>query len=339
MKSLFLTLSIIILMCYSGTAQTQSNIQNNSSINNSAIWKPNTADMDRLVNDCGGLDPSKYGDCLESVMNKTGATQQAVSFTKMLNGNGYMQNFFESGMIDAASVYYPFRENDKSGLYLVNGKPKAIDVDDMSYLDINEMESNVVYSEMFKKYPHVTILPGSRGGSDSFKSGTWGKNGQRMLINYRLKDGCRNCELLGYATFAFNFDSTGKFVNTTLAKVEKIYSDNVSSVNSSAPSRVFSDPSETIKIQKGESFAIALKTNPTSGYKWELAKSLNSSILTLIGTDEVKSYYSKLPNAGGKIVFRFKAAGTGNTTIELKYVKSWENSTPGEKLSFKVNVY
>jgi len=341
MKSFLIIAAIVLSICMKAKSQTFNNTYNKQekSINNNAVWSPSMKEMDLLVNECGGIAPSKLGTCLISVMRKSGASPQAISFAQLLNGNGYLRNFYDAGTVDAATVYFPFKSNDKLGLYLVNGNPRLINVDNEKILPLNELENNVVFFQMKKKFPHVTLLPGVRSGAGAFVSEKWKKTGQRFLINYKLKNGCLNCELLGFVTVAFDFDSTGNFLGSKIIKIIKLYSNNANHTNNGENIHVYSDPSKTIRINQGVEFAIILKTNPGTGYKWELAHPLNLKIIKLMGTNVVKPYYSYLPGSPAKVVFRLKAVGSGRSTVELKYVRAWESTTPGETVSFKVVVY
>lgn len=68
-------------------------------------------------------------------------------------------------------------------------------------------------------------------------------------------------------------------------------------------------------------FTISLKSNPSTGYKWQ-AK-FDENIVTL-----VKETYEKPPEkligAAGQQVFVFRPVKTGDTEIEFVYQRPWE---------------
>jgi inhibitor of cysteine peptidase len=84
---------------------------------------------------------------------------------------------------------------------------------------------------------------------------------------------------------------------------------------------------KVIEAQAGQNFTIILKSNPTTGYQWQLAKPLDESIVQLI-SPEYLTDKTKLVGAGGKQVWVFKALKAGQTNISLKYVRPWEKNTP-----------
>ena len=85
----------------------------------------------------------------------------------------------------------------------------------------------------------------------------------------------------------------------------------------------FHDPSVEIVVEKGEEFAIVLESNPTTGYQWKLNHPLDEKILTLEKT-EFEPPEEGLLGAPGEEKWTFKAHELGRTTIELAYVRPWE---------------
>jgi len=82
-----------------------------------------------------------------------------------------------------------------------------------------------------------------------------------------------------------------------------------------------------IEAQAGQNFTIILKANATTGYQWKFAKPLDENLVQLISSKYLADK-TKLVGAGGKQVWIFKALKAGQTTISLKYVRSWEKNTP-----------
>ncbi|OPA10889.1 protease inhibitor I42 family protein [Bacillus cereus] len=113
---------------------------------------------------------------------------------------------------------------------------------------------------------------------------------------------------------------------------------NMQHLGESPYSAVFTEESNnrTFFIKKGNTFAIRLHTQPTSGYAWTL--------------DPIKQYISSIkdylesvdpvPDAtgfSGNQVFVFKADDLGMTQIKLKYDRPWEN-IPAKEYSININV-
>jgi len=99
----------------------------------------------------------------------------------------------------------------------------------------------------------------------------------------------------------------------------------------------YTDSGQTIDIGVNQEFVIALGSNPTTGYDWEV--SLDETMLELVE----KTY--KLPEeaehevvgAGGVDYFRFKALKAGETEITLVYKRTWEEEWVEQKI-FIVNI-
>jgi len=87
----------------------------------------------------------------------------------------------------------------------------------------------------------------------------------------------------------------------------------------------------TIKAKVGEEFTITLESNRTTGYGWELAQSLDESIVKLISSSYKEPQDVRMVGQGGEQVWIFKAVGKGTTEISMKYVRSWEKDTPPAK--------
>ena len=86
----------------------------------------------------------------------------------------------------------------------------------------------------------------------------------------------------------------------------------------------------------GKDFVIELDSNPTTGYRWQLARPLDNTIIKLIKTEYTPGK-EKLIGAGGKERWTFKATNKGEASIYLKYVRPWEKDTaPANRKEFKI---
>ena len=105
----------------------------------------------------------------------------------------------------------------------------------------------------------------------------------------------------------------------------------------SACSLVAAD-AKPITVQPGKTFTLSLDSNPTTGYRWQLAKPLDEQHVKLI-TNEYQRPATRLMGAGGKETWTFKALTEGNTEIHLKYVRPWQtNSAPARTTHVLVTV-
>jgi inhibitor of cysteine peptidase len=89
------------------------------------------------------------------------------------------------------------------------------------------------------------------------------------------------------------------------------------------------DDGAQVDLQKGQVLVITLESNPSTGYSWA-TQGVEGRILAQVGEAEFQAK-SSLVGASGAEVLRFKAAGTGQTTLELAYRRPWEQGVAPEK--------
>ena len=100
------------------------------------------------------------------------------------------------------------------------------------------------------------------------------------------------------------------------------------------------DADSQVELELGQVLVVTLKSNPSTGYRWERAEN-NESILEQLGEAEFKPSETEEPpmvGAGGWEIFRFKAVSAGQMTLELVYHRSWEEVEPLKTFSIQVVV-
>jgi predicted secreted protein len=83
--------------------------------------------------------------------------------------------------------------------------------------------------------------------------------------------------------------------------------------------RRFDDPAQAIQVAVGETFAVRLAGNPTTGYTWQA--SVDSTYLELVGQEFEPG--AEGVGAGGHEVSRFRARAAGETEIVFEYRRPW----------------
>ncbi|GEM_PF-1741174 len=81
------------------------------------------------------------------------------------------------------------------------------------------------------------------------------------------------------------------------------------------------DNGQTVKLQQGEILTLNLEGNPTTGYMWEAA-GYNKNLLVMQGESGFLRDAER-PGSGGRFVFRFEPKGTGETRLQLVYIRPW----------------
>jgi predicted secreted protein len=295
-----------------------------------AQWSPEAAVMEKIRADCAPLAGTVFEACFLDGMQRSGASVEAVAFTKSIGNTGYLRALRRFGPVDIAQVVYPFRANENDGFLLINGNPPQIDVDDLNFLSPEDLKKDPCYHRLKRKYPAVMLWPGDRSAGEYPLQERTPEGGQRFMVRYRLLNGCHACELAGRVRYAFTFDKTGRFLGTAYLGVEQALD------SPSLNDAVFSDPARPVCVRAGQVFILKLRSNPTTGYMWELAESLNERIVRFVGR-EYQTDITDRVGAGGTEIWTFRAVGTGEEQIRLKYARPWEKETaPVETTAFRV---
>jgi len=103
--------------------------------------------------------------------------------------------------------------------------------------------------------------------------------------------------------------------------------------------KTYTDSGQTIDIGVNQEFVIALGSNPTTGYSWQVSH--DETRLELVGGESTykqsKEAEQGVVGAGGIEYFQFKALKTGETKITLVYKRLWEEEFLDQKV-FTVNI-
>ena len=93
--------------------------------------------------------------------------------------------------------------------------------------------------------------------------------------------------------------------------------------------KTYTDSGQTIDVGVNQQFVIALGSNPTTGYSWQV--SYDETMLELVGGESTYKpggeAEEEVVGAGGVEYFRFKTLKTGETDITLVYKRPWEEPT------------
>jgi len=89
-----------------------------------------------------------------------------------------------------------------------------------------------------------------------------------------------------------------------------------------------------ITAELGQTFAVTLESNPSTGYRWEWVDS-QDSIVEQVGEAEFKPRETGDPplvGAGGWEIFTFEAVSPGQMILELVYRRPWEEGVEPLKI-------
>ncbi len=83
---------------------------------------------------------------------------------------------------------------------------------------------------------------------------------------------------------------------------------------------------KVIKINAGNNFTITLDSNAATGYKWEIANSLDVELVKLLDSKYIPSK-TDIVGAPGKEEWTFKAIKSGKAIISFNYARPWDKKT------------
>ena len=91
-------------------------------------------------------------------------------------------------------------------------------LDDLLALPQEDLKKDARYRKIVGEYPQANLWPGDRLITSFPENTSLPGGGQRFTVIYWLQDGCHVCERLGLILYAFDFDSSGKFLGRKFLK-------------------------------------------------------------------------------------------------------------------------
>jgi hypothetical protein len=286
------------------------------------VFAGDTKFIDAVKAGCQDPRADKLQDCFAGEMKKADATPVAVEFSKQLGEPGFVRDFRAAGPVDIAYVFYPYRANENQSWLIVNGQPPAIDVDNSKLVTIaaHALKNNSAYAGLAKAHPALSPWPGDRYSTEIPDVEMGVKGGVHIIVNYRLRETCHSCAVLGHAWYSFEFDAKGIFAGARLMAI--------SVTRDKAP--VLSAANKTITTSPREELTIALPVKDVAASEWTLAKALDTAKVRLIEHSHVAPP-SGNGAAGTEELWKFAALGAGTT--EIAFQRGAEKS-----ITFKVVV-
>lgn len=100
----------------------------------------------------------------------------------------------------------------------------------------------------------------------------------------------------------------------------------------------YNESPSNILEKAGDVFSIALDSNRTTGYKWDLVSISDRKIVAYI-RNEYKPVKTALIGSGGMEYWYFKAIKPGKAIITMKYSRPWEkNKKPAIIRKFVIEI-
>jgi hypothetical protein len=273
---------------------------------------------------CQDFHSDKLQDCFAQQMKKANASAAAVAFSRQLGEPGFVRDFKVAGPVDIAYVLYPYRANENQSCLIVNGDPATVDVDNHKLVSVETLKRNATYVTLAKTHKEISLWPGDRYETKTPDVEMATNAGAHIVVNYRLREQCHACAVLGHAWFSFDFDPKGKFEGAKPMRISVSH-------DKSEPVR---DGKKTILTAVGEEFTVALPVEAAAAApEWTLAAALDSGKLRLIEHSPVAP-----PTGNGGVgrdeLWKFAAFGAGAMEITFQKSGAKAQDTDG-KMKFK----
>src|ERR1700719_1127610 len=191
------------------------------SVTVNVVFAGDTKFVDAVKIICQDPHADKLQDCFAEEMKKAGASAAAVEFSRQLGEPGCVRDFRAAGPVDIAYVLYPYRANENQSWVIVNGTPPAIDVDNSKLVTVaaRALKNNATYAGLAKAHPDLSPWPGDRYSTETPDVEMGAKGGVHIIVNYRLRERCHSCAVLGHAWYSFEFDVKGIFAGARLMAI------------------------------------------------------------------------------------------------------------------------
>jgi predicted secreted protein len=283
------------------------------SVTVNVVFAGDTKFVDAVKTICQDPHADKLQDCFAEEMKKAGASPAAVEFSRQLGEPGFVRDFRAAGPVDIAYVLYPYRANENQSWVIVNGTPPAIDVDNSKLVTIaaRGLKNNASYAGLAKAHPDLSPWPGDRYSTEIPDVELGANGGVHVIVNYRLREKCHSCAVLGHAWYSFEFDAKGIFAGARLMAIS-VTRDKGPVVRATGKM-----VGTSIATSVGEEFSIALPVKEAAGSEWILAKALDTAKVRLIEHSHVAPP-SGNGAAGTEEMWKFAALGAGTTQIALQ---------------------
>lgn len=107
-------------------------------------------------------------------------------------------------------------------------------------------------------------------------------------------------------------------------------SDSQNSVLVTITSQLSGTKNIPVAVNAGNTFAITVPSNRTTGYRWRLAGQPSRNVVKVIGSSYIAPRTGRLGQSGTE-VWSLQAIRPGNTNIVLQYARPWEKTVQPAK--------
>lgn len=97
------------------------------------------------------------------------------------------------------------------------------------------------------------------------------------------------------------------------------------------------DNGHTYRVKPQTPIVVTLKSNASTGYRWELVKPLNRSVIRLVW-HRYSAPSGDAPGAAGIERWRLRTVGAGRVRLRFVYVRPWQPSKVARRFGVTIRV-
>jgi hypothetical protein len=149
--------------------------------------------------------------CLAERMRAEGVPGDAVLLASLMPEGGFLQRLDTAEGVRLAWFNMPFRHNDNHVLLMIDAHDTPLDGGEVSDIPREQLLADSRYEELYERHPGLSIWPSDRSPEHDPVIDRFPRGGMRVILDFRVLDGCRACRRLGFMRVAWYFGSDGVF--------------------------------------------------------------------------------------------------------------------------------
>jgi inhibitor of cysteine peptidase len=98
------------------------------------------------------------------------------------------------------------------------------------------------------------------------------------------------------------------------------------------------NPAAPLEATAGSEFYIAVPSNPSTGYHWEVMSELDPTVVKLQSNEYVSASADSMPGSGGMDIWHLAAVGAGEAEFTVSSFPPSDPNTAEQTLTFTIKV-
>lgn len=98
------------------------------------------------------------------------------------------------------------------------------------------------------------------------------------------------------------------------------------------------NPSAPLEVTAGSEFYIAVPSNPSTGYHWEVMNELDPAVVKLQSNEYISTSTDPMPGSGGMDIWHFTAVGPGEAEFTISSFPPSDPNSAEQTLTFTIKV-